>query len=82
MREEKRTVGEIVAEDYRTAKIFEAYGIDFCCGGNVDLRAACNEKKINLASLIKELKTVKNKPVEQSQNFSGWEISFLTLVIL
>ena len=27
------TVGEIVAQDYRTASVFHAHGIDFCCKG-------------------------------------------------
>ncbi len=29
-----KTVGEIVAEDYRTAQIFKNHKIDFCCKGN------------------------------------------------
>ena len=28
----QKNIGEIVAEDYRTATVFEKYGIDFCCG--------------------------------------------------
>ena len=39
-----RTIGEIVADDYRTAKVFEKHGIDFCCGGNVALAATCTER--------------------------------------
>ncbi|MDD2856782.1 MAG: DUF542 domain-containing protein, partial [Desulfuromonadaceae bacterium] len=35
------TIGEIVAADYRTAKVFETHGIDFCCGGKVALSAIC-----------------------------------------
>ncbi|MBI3985737.1 MAG: DUF542 domain-containing protein [Lentisphaerae bacterium] len=35
------TIGAIVAGDYRTAKVFESHKIDFCCGGNVALAAAC-----------------------------------------
>jgi regulator of cell morphogenesis and NO signaling len=35
-----KTIGEIVAGDYRTAKVFEKHGIDFCCGGNAALAAA------------------------------------------
>jgi iron-sulfur cluster repair protein YtfE (RIC family) len=33
----QKKIGEIVAEDYRTATVFEKYGIDFCCGGQVPL---------------------------------------------
>ena len=42
-----KSVGEFVAADYRTAKVFEKYGIDFCCGGKVALSDACREKGID-----------------------------------
>ncbi len=77
MKESNKTIGEIVAEDYRTAKVFEAHGIDFCCGGNVALRTTCKEKGFNLNLLTEELVRVKNEPVERSQDFSAWELSFL-----
>ncbi len=77
MTESNRTIGEIVADDYRTAKVFEAHGIDFCCGGNVTLRTTCKIKGINLNLLTRELEAVKSEPVERSQDFSAWEISFL-----
>jgi len=35
------TIGEIVADDYRTAAIFEDFGIDFCCGGRRSFGDAC-----------------------------------------
>lgn len=72
-----KTIGKIVAEDYRTAKVFEGHGIDFCCGGNTALRTICKEKEIDIALLTQELEAVKNKPVERSQDFSSWELSFL-----
>ena len=36
-----KTIGQIVADDYRAAAIFKSAGIDFCCGGNKSLELAC-----------------------------------------
>jgi len=77
MTESNRTIGEIVAEDYRTAGVFEAHGIDFCCGGNIAIQTICQEKGLDLAVLTQELEAVKNEPIERSRNFASWEISFL-----
>jgi regulator of cell morphogenesis and NO signaling len=38
---ERTTVGEIVATDFRTASVFEQFGIDFCCGGRRSVADAC-----------------------------------------
>jgi regulator of cell morphogenesis and NO signaling len=38
---ESMTIGDIVAADFRTAAIFERYGIDFCCGGRRPVGDAC-----------------------------------------
>ncbi len=37
------TVGEVAAAAPATAKVFDAYGIDFCCGGKMALSAVCQE---------------------------------------
>lgn len=71
------TIGQIVASDYRTATVFERYGIDFCCGGNGVLTATCTKKGIDLNAITAELEAVKSIPVERSQNYGSWEISFL-----
>ena len=77
-----RTIGEIVADDYRTAKVFEHHGIDFCCGGNVALAATCTEKGLDLAAITRELEAVKRGPVERSQNYASWELPFLADYII
>jgi regulator of cell morphogenesis and NO signaling len=74
---QNKTIGEIVAADYRTAKVFENYGIDFCCGGKVALAAICKEKGLDLAALTSELEMVEKEPVERSQNYSTWSLPFL-----
>jgi len=77
-----RTVGQIVADDYRTARVFENHGIDFCCGGNVALAATCAQKGIDLAAITGELEGVKSEPVERSQNYVSWEMPFLADYII
>lgn len=72
-----KTIGEIVAADFRTARVFENHGIDFCCGGKVALEATCTEKGLDLTTIIKELETVQNEPVERSQNYASWPLPFL-----
>lgn len=72
-----KTIGEIVAADFRTARVFEKHGIDFCCGGKTALAAICAEKGFDPDAIALELEAVKNEPVERSQNYSSWALPFL-----
>jgi regulator of cell morphogenesis and NO signaling len=71
------TVGEIVAGDYRTAKVFEAHGIDFCCGGKVAVAAICRQQGIDPVVLLQELETIKGEQPDRSRNYSAWDLPFL-----
>jgi len=73
---ENRTVGEIVAEDYRTAEVFQRYGIDFCCGGDKAVSTACAEKDVDVETVASELAEIGNSngPVE---NYTEWAPDFL-----
>jgi regulator of cell morphogenesis and NO signaling len=71
------TVGEIVAADYRTARIFERYGIDFCCGGAVPLATVCRERGIDLDALAAELSGVQQEAPARGENYAAWPLSFL-----
>jgi regulator of cell morphogenesis and NO signaling len=51
----KRKVGGIVAENFRTAKVFTQYGIDFCCKGGISLEEACKKNGVESESLLKDL---------------------------
>jgi len=72
-----QTIGDLVARDYRAAQVFEKYGIDFCCGGKVTLSAACLERGIDHARLLRELQLAADQPVDRSQNYGAWELPFL-----
>lgn len=73
----EKTVGEIVAEDYRLAKVFERNGIDFCCGGNIKLSVACSERGISVAEIAAQIDEIKRTPADRSQNYNAWDLSFL-----
>ena len=50
-----RTVGEIVAESPTRARVFQSFGIDFCCQGGRTLREACELKGIAPSAVIDQL---------------------------
>lgn len=72
-----KTIGEIVAADFRTAKVFENHGIDFCCGGKVALKTVCTEKGFDPAVIARELGAMQHEPLERSHNYSAWALPFL-----
>ncbi len=75
---EDKTVGEIVAEDYRWAEVFKKHGIDFCCGGKKPLQSVCEEKQIDLQQLIESYSALpRNGNSHSSHNYMAWEADFL-----
>ena len=72
-----QTIGDFVAKDYRTAEVFEKYGIDFCCGGKVELATVCHEKGIDMDRLLRDLEQSASLPIDRSQNYAAWELPFL-----
>ncbi len=77
-----KTIGEFVAEDYRTADVFEKYGIDFCCGGNVSLSEACSLKGIDSGAILLEIDAAKSEPVERGRDYAAWALPFLADYII
>jgi regulator of cell morphogenesis and NO signaling len=71
------TIGQIVAQDFRTAEIFKKAGIDFCCGGNKSIAEACTEKGIEPAVIENKLSELKNQSSGSMDNFNEWELDFL-----
>lgn len=51
-------VGEIVRANFKTAQVFDAHNIDFCCGGGMTLEAACNKASIPFHTLLPELENL------------------------
>jgi regulator of cell morphogenesis and NO signaling len=76
------SVGEIVANDFRTSTVFKKAGIDFCCGGKQSFNDACAEKGINSAELENEILKIAEEPVNEFMNFKNWNPVFLSEYIV
>lgn len=77
-----KSIGDFVAEDYRTAAVFEKYGIDFCCGGQVSLARTCQEKGLDGAAILGEIEAAQQVAMDRSQNYGSWELPFLADYII
>ena len=61
-----KKVSKIVAENFKTAKIFTNYGIDFCCNGGIPLEEACTAKSVDINELLSQLQVELSSPDEVS----------------
>lgn len=75
---EKNTIGEYVAQDFRTAAVFTKYGIDFCCRGNRSLTEVCAKNELKEADLLQELNTVLASKNDSGIDFKSWPLDLLT----
>lgn len=73
----EKTVGEVVALDYRAAAIFEKYGIDFCCKGNIPIDEACERKNVYTEDVMRELKLLLTGSDNTGVDYASWSPAFL-----
>ncbi|MBL4662924.1 MAG: iron-sulfur cluster repair di-iron protein [Flavobacteriaceae bacterium] len=69
-----KTVAEVVTENIKASHIFKKYNIDFCCGGDISIQAACEKKGLDYNHLEKELQNIKK---ENSNDYTNWSLPFL-----
>lgn len=68
-------VGQIVADNFKTAKVFTKHGIDFCCKGAIPLQEACEIKGVSLKQVTDELKATLEE--EALSNYKEFDLSEL-----
>ncbi|WP_424989123.1 iron-sulfur cluster repair di-iron protein [Flagellimonas sp.] len=73
----EKTIGELVAEDYRTAQVFKNHKIDFCCKGNRTLSEVVTKKGITLENLLEDLQAVQNSEKTDQPDFKTWPLDLL-----
>ncbi|MCB0835661.1 MAG: iron-sulfur cluster repair di-iron protein [Bacteroidetes bacterium] len=75
------TIGEIVAQNYRAASVFNSYKIDFCCKGNRNLEEVCNQKNIPLPKIQEELQNAIQSDDPNQPDYNQWPIDLVIDII-
>ena len=78
----KTPIGDIVANDFRTASVFKHNHIDFCCGGKKSLETACFERGVDLVKMERELKDISADTSNVGHDFKSWKPDFLSDYII
>lgn len=73
----EKTIGHIVAEDYRSAAVFEKFGIDFCCNGNRSIDEACEQKNADAHELRKALDIALTETTDETTDYKSWRLNLL-----
>lgn len=76
------TVGQIVAGNFDTTKVFSRYHIDFCCHGNTPFAEACRNRGIDPEAVARELNELQENTVSNAPDFAGWPIDLLIDYVL
>jgi len=57
-----RTVRDIALENSSSIRVFERFGIDYCCGGRKALEEACAASQIEVDAVVAALEAAAHKP--------------------
>lgn len=74
---QENIIGELVAQDYRTAAVFKKYGIDFCCQGNRTILDASTKKQIDPALVLEDLEKVTTERGNDATDYKSWPLDLL-----
>ncbi|UQD54952.1 iron-sulfur cluster repair di-iron protein [Flavobacterium sp. K5-23] len=72
-----KTIGEYVAQDFRTAALFSKYGIDFCCKGNRSIEEVCEKKDVSPEDLFNQITEILATKNENNIDFKSWPLDLL-----
>ncbi|TZF84038.1 iron-sulfur cluster repair di-iron protein [Pedobacter sp. BS3] len=73
----QKTVGAIVADNYKTASVFQKYHIDFCCNGDRTLDEACKAENVDTRLLEREIASALEGSPENYSGYNTWSLDFL-----
>ncbi len=70
-------IRDIVADDFRTAAVFQLHGLDFCCGGGRSIAEASHAKGIDPDLILGELAALPEISNDDAPMFNTWDLDLL-----
>lgn len=72
----EKTLGEIVADDFRTAAVFRKYNIDFCCKGGRTISEAAQKQGHNVEDIYRDLENIPQGG-QSTPDYTSWPLDLL-----
>lgn len=70
-------IGQLVAENYAYATVFENHAIDFFCHGTQTIAEAAKESSVNSDVLIEQLKKIPQGNFKVEEDYNTWPLTKL-----
>lgn len=74
----EKSIGRLVAFDYRLAAIFEQYNIDFFCRGDRSISEICESKNLSTTLLILQIEGILQSENNEYDDFNSWQVDKLS----
>jgi regulator of cell morphogenesis and NO signaling len=71
------TVRDIALEQPASIRVFERFGIDYCCGGRKPLAEACQERSLDLQTVLAAIERAANGASESAQEWVSGSLEAL-----
>ncbi len=76
------TVRDIATENPASVRVFEKFGIDYCCGGRVPLAEACATKGLDLNEVVASLEAATSQSVPGAPDWTNESLDRLATHIV
>jgi regulator of cell morphogenesis and NO signaling len=76
-----KTVRELAIEIPSATRVFEKLGIDYCCGGGKKLDEACDQAKLTVDQVLRDLEQAEKARQERQESGNDWNTEPLGDVI-
>ena len=75
-----KTVREVAAENPTATRVFERFGIDYCCGGNQPLEQVCERTGVSFEEVVHALE-MEEETARTASQVHDWQVEPLSELI-